>query len=306
LTGIYRGQAITLNSSTSGSSAVREGAAALIAIAIVLFFVIRIYLDYASATGQTHLHAAGRPEVSGKEWSAVGAQSGSSDYATGRGKNEYTKDRSLDLSVGASPGSRSGNGKQFPGQIVEEREPPAEDRDSSAAVVARVPRAGAPPRPHAVDDPAAKLAAEVDPPLGQGSSTLFHARSPYPGDYDEIQVGDHLAEIENLHLPGGGRSKSLYSYHPRGGPFKTIYAMLAIGSEDPVVTGVVFLFRNGKKRAEVTRQAQEVFGEVTDSPSHRGDQILWRHRAGFTISIDADRYTVEQDLPVSERKTNPR
>ena len=322
---------MVVNNADPESGGGKEGVLALAAIAIVLFFVIRIYADYVTATGQAvkpglKRQAAARSSSGGSsanedplEWPSTGRSK--EDAADGEWKSpppvksahpaeEISSDRTPinDRRRQLPDEALSGDTREhpprtkFPGQIVIERVPGEADDTLMARTVARKPRAGAPPPPQPIDEPGRGEAS-----LGTGAASaprtaLFHPSTPYPGLYDDVQVGDRLSEISELRLPRGRLSRSVYSYHPKGGPFKTIYAMLAVGPIDPPVTGLVYLFRNPGREAEVHRQAVEVFGEGDVVPTSRGERRQWPHLDGYTVSIERDRYMVEQDLSAAGRR----
>jgi hypothetical protein len=137
-------------------------------------------------------------------------------------------------------------------------------------------------------------------------TALFSRSNPYPGEFDDIQVGDRLSDVSQLQLPHGRLSRSVYSYRPNGGPFKTIYATMVLGPTEPRVTGLVYVFRNSENRAEVVRQAEEAFGQGEAVSAGKRSIRQWPHIDGVHVSIERDRYVVEQDLSAEGRRFSRR
>lgn len=243
-------------------------------------------------------------------------------------------DRGLEASASRAPGAAAEQTSDIqdaaPRQTAAQRRRNGPVASSFGRTIATRSRLPAPPEPQVSDesdsgDSRATLRTALAPlahrksrsanpgpsndPANEGAvlarsarTTLFHGSTPYPGSFDDIQIGDRLSELANLRLPRGRISHSLYSYHPTSGPFKTIYAMLAIGPSEPVVTGVAYVFRNADYRDEVRRQAIAAFGEgdITDS----GDDVQrkWRHWKGYTIAVDRERLTIDQDMTRAGRR----
>ncbi len=319
------------NSESDSGGGGKEGAFAIAAIAIVLFFVIKIYSDYVTATGQAvkpghKRQAASRvasteedpiipssrrsraDEVKPEDWAdrhpkqpARPRDEDPIDEAPRRRSRPAPEDIFPDDSPVRPPGSA------LPGQIVIEHAPPESDNTVPRAL-ARNSRRDSPPLPRPVDETDSSVREfHVSAPTAITPRTaLFRASNPYPGPYDDVQVGDRLSEVTRMNLPGGRLSRSVYTYHPKGGPFKTIVAMTAVGEADPQVTGVVYVFRDSRRRADVKRQAIEAFGEGDAVQTEDGERRQWPHIDGVTASIEPERYMVEQDLTASGRRRSQR
>jgi hypothetical protein len=313
----------------------REGLLALVAIAVVLFFVIRIYADYVTATGQAVKPGQARRSTSiaqsrgefdsedaapvrhtpraryrvpqddppsDRRTAPVEPESDSTEEAPAPPARERPAPQTGDYfaSMPAEHVSKSA----FPGQIVIERARPAPAPELQGRVIARRGPRSAPPRPRPLDGPdMAEDEGTVQTVLASGPrARLFGAKSPYPRTYDDLQIGDRLSEITKLALPGGRLSRSVYSYRPEGGPFKKIVAMLSVGPADPTVTGVVYLFRSPLVRGDVQRQAVRAFGEGEAALTDQGERREWRHLDGSTVAVERDRYTVDEDMTVEGRR----
>ena len=313
-----------------GGGGGKEGVLAIVAIAVVLFFVIRIYADYVTATGQAvkpgskrqaAAHSAPQkpsaeeepldrpsprraaertePEIKPKPRNAPPIPSSDEIYANDAPKIVRPRLSPTDTWQDVVPVSPRRAGTQ--GQVVIERDPDETDIVAPSRTTVRRSASGGPPSPQPIDE-----SEPLSPPVNHRSThvnaDLFEPSNPYPGSFDDIQVGDRLSDISGMELPRGGRSRSVYTYHPKSGLFKTIYAMLTVGDPDPKVTGVVYLFRDAKHHANVRRQAMTAFGEGDSVLTDRGERTQWPHMNGVTVAIEPDRYMVEKDLSAEGRR----
>jgi hypothetical protein len=335
----------------SGSGG-REGFLAFVAIAVVLFFIIRVYMDYVTATGQavkpsrkpvvpnsaTIRESAfadepvdrvegprnsfgevvgrrpiRRPEAPRVEERAVPDAAPPVHLRPAEPIEEVPDDRPMafhktnpyagQIIVKRSNGDRQRN--PYAGEIVVGRSP--ESTVDRATVRASV-RAHRTVAPRAQEDGVAQERGT----LRQAMSTserlpaLFQTETPYPGPYDDIQVGDRLSEITAMDLPGAKLSRNVYTYHPKGGPFKSIMAMLTVGPVDPVVTGIAYVFRSSRSNADVTQQAMDAFGDGEVLLTDTGEERVWRRLAGYVVSADREKYAVEQDMTAEGQRQRRR
>jgi len=335
------------NGQSSGGGG-KEGVLAFVAIAVVLFFVIRVYMDYVTATGQAvkpgkRVIVPNSATIGDSAYAeepidrSSGPRNSFGDVVGGRRyskpapprveeqvvPDEHRPERPLrQAPIEEAPDDRPRRAepidgpplnstmalhksKRYPGQIVIEHSTTdaSTGRSAERASLARTTQS---PRP--INHESALDSGSLRETVSTTNRTkaLFRPDSPYPGPYDDIQVGDRLSEITAMDLPGAKLSRNLYTYHPNGGPFKSIMAMLTVGPVDPVVTGVAYVYRNSKYNAEVTGQALDAFGDGEVNLTDHGEQRVWPHLAGYMVSADREKYAVEQDLAAEDRRVHRR
>jgi hypothetical protein len=186
----------------------------------------------------------------------------------------------------------------FAGQIIIEHAPDTAQESGFGQTIAHRRSLSGVQKPRLIDD----IDQQSLAPDRSGSSStiagkaLFSSTVPYPGVFDDVQIGDRLTEIDTLDLPQGRLSHSVYTYCPEYGPFKTVSAVFSAGPADPAVTRVVYRFRNAKCRAEVRRQAIDAFGEGKIVYNEQGECRRWRHLDGLTVTLEQDRYCIEKGV----------
>jgi hypothetical protein len=332
----------------------REGALAFIAIAVVLFFVIRVYMDYVTATGQA-VKPPRKPKIPNSATvqdsalleESIGPRNSFGELVGGDRNRRITRrpveeeivpeeeqparsrrvvpdeeppvrseparprdERPFDSAVayrkrdpyaGQIVINRAGNERRrdpHTSQIIVERSPEVTTDRATVSVSTHNHRTAASQTPRTIDDRDALENSSVRQAVATSGRApyLFRSSNPYPGEYDDIQVGDRLSEITAMDLPRAKLTRSVFTFRPKTGPFKAVQAMLTTGPLDPVVTGVAYVFRNAGSNADVTRQALETFGEGEITLTNHGELRVWPHLKGYMVSLDRDKYTVEQDM----------
>lgn len=159
-----------------------------------------------------------------------------------------------------------------------------------------VTRPTAPPKQRPAEPPIYK-----PPKIG----ALFQPDSPYPAGLEDVQVGMKLSEIRDLGLPKGKLDHSVYSFRPADTPFKLVYCMLEVGERNPQTTSIIYYYRDSKARALVRQRALDAFGEAEVANTERGERLKWNHFDGTVVTLEADRYSVEEDLGHDQGDANP-
>jgi hypothetical protein len=135
---------------------------------------------------------------------------------------------------------------------------------------------------------------------------IFSSNSPYPLGLEDVNVGMTLSALRDLDLPKGRLYRSVYSFQPANGPFKAVYCMLEAGEQNPQTTSVIYFYRNAKAYALVRQRALDAFGEAEVTNTERGERLAWDHFRGTMVVLEADRYSVEEDIGHDQGDANPR